>query len=126
MNKGFWNGFSYAVSYPTEIREIPEFAGELCRGIKDLKTGEMDRKHTLGFLVGGSINLTINSFESEDQILFCGMADNGFELDIEQCQRLFSLPATICHSRENGNPEKCWIPDQVRNYIKRISPKPHA
>jgi len=61
MNKGFWNGFSYAVSYPTEIREIPEFAGELCRGIKDLKTGEMDRKHTLGFLVGGSINLTMNS-----------------------------------------------------------------
>ena len=41
------------------------------------------------------INLTIHSFESEDHILFCGLADNGLELDIEQCQRLFSLPAAI-------------------------------
>ncbi len=41
------------------------------------------------------VNLTIHSFESEDHILFCGIADNGLELDIEQCQRLFSLTAAV-------------------------------
>jgi superfamily II DNA or RNA helicase len=40
------------------------------------------------------LNLTINSFESEDHILFCGTTDS-LELDIEQCQRLFSLAATV-------------------------------
>lgn len=40
-------------------------------------------------------NLTINSFESEDHILFCGISDDGIELDVEQCRRLFSLPAAI-------------------------------
>ena len=41
------------------------------------------------------INLTINSFETEGQILLCGVTDEGTKLDIEQCKRLFSLPATI-------------------------------
>ena len=40
------------------------------------------------------INLTINSFETEDQILLCSVTDEGTELDIEQCKRLFSLPAS--------------------------------
>ncbi|MBN1548044.1 MAG: DEAD/DEAH box helicase [Syntrophaceae bacterium] len=39
-------------------------------------------------------NLTISSFETEDHILFCGLCDDGTELDEEICQRLFSLPAT--------------------------------
>ncbi|MBI4684877.1 MAG: DEAD/DEAH box helicase family protein [Nitrospirae bacterium] len=39
------------------------------------------------------INLSIQSFEPEDSILFCGLTDDGLELDIEQCQRLFSLSA---------------------------------
>ena len=72
------------------------------------------------------VNLTINSFETEDQILFSGIGDDGLELDNEQCQRFFSLPAAICHSRENGNSEKCWIPDQVRNDIERIAHKQQA
>ena len=41
------------------------------------------------------MNLTIHSFESEDHLLFCGITDNGEELDLEQCQRLFSLSAVI-------------------------------
>jgi hypothetical protein len=41
------------------------------------------------------MNLTIHSFESEDHILFCGITDDENVLDIEQCQRLFSLPAAI-------------------------------
>jgi len=40
------------------------------------------------------VNLTVSSFETEDQILFCGLCDDGTELDAEVCQRLFSLPAT--------------------------------
>ena len=36
-----------------------------------------------------------NLFETEDQILLCSVTDEGTELDIEQCKRLFSLPATI-------------------------------
>ena len=40
-------------------------------------------------------NLTINSFESEDHILFCGITNDDIELDVEECRRLFSLPATI-------------------------------
>lgn len=39
--------------------------------------------------------LTIDSFETEDHVLLCGMADDFRQLDPEQCQRLFSLPATI-------------------------------
>jgi len=41
------------------------------------------------------MNLTIHSFESEDHMLFCGITDDGEELDIEQCQRLFSLSAAV-------------------------------
>lgn len=39
------------------------------------------------------MNLTIDAFEVEDKILFCGVTDKGAELDAEQVQRLFSLPA---------------------------------
>ena len=39
------------------------------------------------------INLTISSFETEDRLLFCGLCDDGTELDEETCRRLFSLPA---------------------------------
>ncbi len=51
------------------------------------------------------INLTVNSFEAEDEMLFCGICDDGMELDVDICQRLFSLPATVnaCGSpKENG------------------------
>ncbi len=40
-------------------------------------------------------DLTIESFEIENDILFCGITNDGMALDAEQCQRLFSLPATI-------------------------------
>lgn len=41
------------------------------------------------------INLTIHSFEAEDQILLCGVTDECTELDVEQCKRLFSISASI-------------------------------
>ena len=48
-------------------------------------------------------NLTITSFESEDYVLLCGVSDDGMELENEQCQRLFSLPAEIsANALSNG------------------------
>ena len=63
MNKGFWNGFSYAISYPIEFNKIPETTRELYNGLKSLGENELDRKHTLGFLVGGSLNLAATFLE---------------------------------------------------------------
>lgn len=40
-------------------------------------------------------NLTISSFEHEDHLLLCGITDDGSELHADQCQRMFSLPATV-------------------------------
>ena len=42
-----------------------------------------------------AVSLTINSFESEDHILFCGIIEDNTKLDTEQCQRLFSLNADV-------------------------------
>lgn len=39
-------------------------------------------------------SLTISSFDTEDWLLFAGVTDDGLELDDDECQRLFSLPAT--------------------------------
>lgn len=39
--------------------------------------------------------ITISSFEDEDHILFAAFDDEGNPLDIDQCQRLFSIQATI-------------------------------
>ncbi|MFH1446936.1 MAG: helicase-related protein, partial [Chloroflexota bacterium] len=101
------------------------------------------------------VNLTIYSFESEDHILFCGITDNGLELDIEQCQRLFSLSAIVkplqtdiakesiskttkpvipaCRESflkkdagQAGMTNMDWIPDQVRNDIEQIAHKQQA
>lgn len=40
-------------------------------------------------------NLTIDSFEAEDHIIFCGLTDDGYELDYDQCQRMFSLSSEV-------------------------------
>jgi len=40
-------------------------------------------------------NLTISSFETEDYVLLCGVTDEKFELDQEQCRRLFSLNSRL-------------------------------
>lgn len=37
---------------------------------------------------------TLSSFEAQDEILLAGACDDGTPLDLEQCQRLFSLSAT--------------------------------
>ncbi|TAM80987.1 MAG: DEAD/DEAH box helicase [Acidobacteria bacterium] len=37
--------------------------------------------------------LTVTAFESEDYLLLAGLCDDGAALDVDQCQRLFSLEA---------------------------------
>lgn len=49
-------------------------------------------------------NVTVSSFDTEDWLLFTGVADDGNELDPDQCQRLFSLTAT-------ESPQLSLIPD---------------
>jgi superfamily II DNA or RNA helicase len=59
-------------------------------------------------------NLTISSFETEDHILFCGLCDDGTELDEEICRRLFSLPATT-------TPLAFLMPDESRALLSQIA-----
>jgi SNF2 family DNA or RNA helicase len=49
------------------------------------------------------INLTIHSFETEDHLLLCGITEDGTELEIDQCQRFFSLPAITASSVSKVN-----------------------
>src|SRR3990167_4655654 len=68
------------------------------------------------------INLTIHSFETEDQILLCSVTDEGTELDIEQCKRLFSLPATISPLLGGD----LGVGSHVKNLINHIAQKQQA
>jgi len=92
----------YRIGHPLAQRII-----ERCKG-ESLQENELTFSYSnspikisiLEPLIGKSgwlsvYNLTISSFESEDHLLLCGINDDGSELDIDQCQRLFSLPATV-------------------------------
>jgi len=63
-----------------------------------------------------------NLFETEDQILLCSVTDEGTELDIEQCKRLFSLPATI--SPLSGGDS--GVGSHVKNLISQIAQRQQA
>ena len=47
--------------------------------------------------------LTVTAFDTEDWLLFAAACEDGTDLDADQCQRLFSLPAT--ESRQPPPPE---------------------
>lgn len=50
------------------------------------------------------VNFTIDSFETEDHIILCGLCDDGALIDDETCRRMFSLPAIMKatdHSADN-------------------------
>ena len=75
-------------------------------------TGTKDKKISIiEDLVGQSgwiylQKLTIDSFESEDYLLFAGYTDNSIRLEPEQCRRIFSLPATESSNvNESANEE---------------------
>ncbi|HEY3276309.1 MAG TPA: SNF2-related protein [Syntrophorhabdaceae bacterium] len=60
------------------------------------------------------INLTVNTFESEDELLFCGFCDDGAGLDADTCRRFFSLPVTI-------NPCELSVKNGVRDQINQMT-----
>lgn len=64
-------------------------------------------------------NLTIESFEIENDILFCGITDDGIALDAEQCQRFFSLPATT-------RPIQGEVSGGIKETLERIAGKQQA
>lgn len=47
--------------------------------------------------------LTVETGDTEDHLLLAGVCDDGTELDPEQCQRLFSVPATVTQPRLAGH-----------------------
>jgi ERCC4-related helicase len=51
--------------------------------------------------------ITVSSFENEDHILFAAFDDEGNTLELDQCQRLFSLPAKAVNTTLSfGDAEK--------------------
>ena len=78
---------------------------EEAQALRDLGVRELvliaqdttDYGHDLGMHDGLATlleQLTIASFETEDYLIWAGITDGGQPLSEEQCQRLFSLPAT--------------------------------
>jgi len=56
--------------------------------------------HVLNGLTGKTgwlklINFSINAFETQDQIILAGIDEEGNELTVDQCRRLFSVSATV-------------------------------
>ena len=47
--------------------------------------------------------ITVKSFETADYLIFSGVTDDGDQLDVEQCSRLFSLPAQISELKNESN-----------------------
>ncbi len=62
------------------------------------------------------INFSIDSFETEDHLLFCGVCDDGSVIDPDVCQKFFSLPATIGNNGVSGE-------DEVHGLITQITGK---
>ncbi len=67
------------------------------------------------------VKASLTAFETEDHLLFGGVADTGEELDAQQCRRLFDLPARAgatasCEARTRGRCE-----DVVTTEIQRIT-----
>ncbi len=62
------------------------------------------------------VNLTIHSFETEDRLLFCGLSDDGSDLDDEMCRRLFSLPAAV-------NPLETEIDEKAAAHLRDVAQK---
>jgi hypothetical protein len=60
-----------------------------------------------------SVNvLTIESLETEDHFLMCGVSDDGTKLDPDHCHRIFSLPGKIIN-----RDQKLVVPPDVANLL---------
>jgi len=62
-----------------------------------------------------SVNvLTIESLETEDHFVLCGISDHGTILDLDHCHRLFSLNGEAGTSEDQLN-----LPPEIKNHLKK-------
>ena len=62
-----------------------------------------------------SVNvLTIESLETEDHFVLCGLTDNGTILDPDHCHRLFSL-----NGEEGTSEGQLNLPQEIKNHLKK-------
>jgi len=70
------------------------------------------------------VNFTVDSFESEDHVLLCGVLDDGTEVEEETCRRLFSLRAdektTIENTVDNNDVGKSKLDAVVKQKIHNV------
>ncbi len=96
------NIHNYRIGHPLAQRIIDEYKNKIlaCREIIFCHSDYLGKISILDELVGKSgelaiWNLTIQSFDVENHIVFAGVIDDGTVLKPEQCQRLFSLESEI-------------------------------
>lgn len=94
------NIHNYRIGHPLAQRIIDEYKGKklTCREVVFDYSNYSGKISILEDLVGKSgelaaWNLTVQSFEEENHIVFAGVMDDGTVMDPEQCRRLFSLEA---------------------------------
>lgn len=121
MNRNYDGAYTYRIGHPL-AQHIIEKSKSVSSAQQELifnYSNSAKKISILESLIGKSgwlsiINLTIHSFETEDVLLFCGLGDENMELDVEQCRRLFSLPASMESST-------LYIPDTVKTHLGEIA-----
>lgn len=93
---------NYRIGHPLAQKIIDEFKNKklACREVMFDYSNYSGMISILGDLVGknGELavwNLTVQSFEEENYIVFAGVMDDGTVLDSEKCRRLFNLDAEV-------------------------------
>lgn len=109
----------YRVGHPLAQRLIQDALTQPtpCRSLHFDYTGSRRRIAILEPLIGQCgwlhcTRVTVNSVEPEDHVVLTAVLDSGLEVDPEQCQRLFDLPA------ESGEVEA--VPEPVRDSLSRL------
>ncbi|HEX3044999.1 MAG TPA: DEAD/DEAH box helicase, partial [Bacillota bacterium] len=119
IGKNVTEGNIYRIGHPLAQRIIEKYKN-ISLPEQELVFDYSGRKISrLESLVGKTgwlsfVNLTISAFETEDHLLYCGVSEDGVALDIEQCQRLFSLPAIV-------NAEVPEIQKELKDFLAQIA-----
>ncbi len=116
MAKGVLDANTYRVGHPLAQRVLA--LGQALEppptAVAFDYTGSSKRIAVLEPLVGSAgwlrcTRLTVDALETEDQIVFCGVAEDGTWLDETQCRRLFDLPGRAG--------QVCALPDGLEDAL---------
>jgi len=77
-----------------------------------------------GWLVVQKVSVT--AFETEDHVLLAGMTEDGKPLDVDQCRRLLTLPATESSLQSDGEAHKSKLADALNEQRQTIFDKLEA